>query len=116
MPLVVAWFCECGSIDRMSFCAAQRSRTAWAGAAASAATTAAAVRKVLALMALSSVDLGEAGFREVVGAVHGRDALLHRPGAHLVVQGHVVGLVANDRERLANHAVALLRVHLGLHQ
>ena len=28
--MVVAWFCECGSMVRMSFCAAQRSGTAWA--------------------------------------------------------------------------------------
>src|SRR5438477_12962652 len=37
MAWVVAWFCECGSIVRMSFCAAQRSSTwACAGPAASA--------------------------------------------------------------------------------
>src|SRR5438874_13233206 len=36
MAMVVAWFCECGSSVRMSFCAAQRSVTAWAGAATSA--------------------------------------------------------------------------------
>src|SRR5207237_8862127 len=36
MECVVAWFCECGSIVRMSFCAAQRSVTAWTGAAISA--------------------------------------------------------------------------------
>src|SRR5689334_25075837 len=32
IPLVVAWFCECGSIVRMSFCAAHLSVTACAGA------------------------------------------------------------------------------------
>src|SRR6184192_508816 len=37
MACVVAWFCECGSIVRMSFCAAQRSVTAaCAGPSASA--------------------------------------------------------------------------------
>src|SRR5256885_7129260 len=36
MACVVAWFCECGSMVRMSFCAAHFSVTAWSGAAASA--------------------------------------------------------------------------------
>src|SRR5262245_25472806 len=31
--MVVVWFCECGSKVRMSFCAAQRRLTAWAGRA-----------------------------------------------------------------------------------
>src|SRR5437868_12338591 len=33
MPCVVAWFCECGSSVRMSFCAAQRKVTACTGRA-----------------------------------------------------------------------------------
>src|SRR5882672_11339453 len=43
MPLVVAWFCECVSIVRMSFCAAHFSVTAWAGTAATVTDAAANV-------------------------------------------------------------------------
>src|SRR5262245_42147625 len=44
MPLVVAWFCECGSVVRMSFCAAHLRVTACAGSAARAAAAASAAR------------------------------------------------------------------------
>src|SRR5690349_18864390 len=39
MACVVAWFCECGSSVRMSFCAAHFNVTAWAGATTSASTS-----------------------------------------------------------------------------
>src|SRR6266403_4032949 len=73
---VVAWFCECGSIVRMSFCAAQRSSTC---ACAAPATSASASISVL-IISSSSVLLE-------------RQALLHQRGEiagaqwnHLVVE------------------------------
>src|SRR5213080_4411869 len=41
---VVAWFCECGSIVRMSFCAAQRSSTCACAEPAASASSKSSVR------------------------------------------------------------------------
>src|SRR6187399_1340533 len=52
MPLVVAWFCECGSSEITSFCAAHLSVAACADTAARAAAAASAARACLSLIGL----------------------------------------------------------------
>src|ERR1043165_1097908 len=66
-------------------------------------------RRITALL-----DGRESRLRAVVEAVDDRHALLHRPRPRLMVQRHVVGLVARDLERFFEHRIALLRVGLDL--
>ena len=71
MVLVVAWFCECGSSVRMSFCAAQRRVWADAGVSAStAAMVAVATAAVVAAVARASraFRLAGAGKAVIAGA------------------------------------------------
>src|SRR4051812_46221200 len=100
MACVVAWFCECGSSVRMSFCAAQRSVTAWACAATSARM------KANSLMVYSSRLLERKRFldqrREIPGAERN----------HRIVE-IVVRIVQHAADQVPGLGAALPEKHVG---
>src|SRR5436190_1466730 len=94
MECVVAWFCECGSSVRMSFCAAQRSVTAWAGAAAGAR--------------LSSSVLTAVPLFERQGFFHQRSEIAGAERNNLVVE-----VIVRVMQQAAAGGAALPEKHVG---